>query len=108
MEIAKMLTISTAHITKETADKLNYEYEDVTEEDYYQNSFCFNTGITIYLKDVFGWFICIPDATILDESAIPDDLRDCLSFALKNGCDWLCLDCDGETVDELPTFEWEE
>lgn len=108
MEISKMLTLSTAHITKETADKLDFEYEDSTYDEYCENSICFNGGFSLYRKDCFGWFIHIPHESMLDEPIIPDDLRDCFIFAKNNGCDWLCLDADGLIEKSLKTYEWEE
>ena len=29
-----------------------------------------------------------------------------IELARQNGCRWLCLDCDGEIVPELPTYDW--
>ena len=38
----------------------------------------------------------------------PACLKDCMRFARKNGCDLLCLDCDGPVVDDLPLYEWDK
>lgn len=105
MEISKMLTLSTAHITKETADKLDLDCKPVSPEDYWQHSFCFDLGLSIFPKDDFGWFLWIPSA---DRAALPDDLKQCIELALANGCDWLCLDSDGLIEKSLKTYEWEE
>jgi len=92
MEITKMLTISTAHITKETADLLNIEPDND------------NMQLSVYNKADFGWFIYVN--IDLDNRNIPDDLRRCLDLAKDNDCNWLCLDCDGEVVDGLDVYEW--
>lgn len=105
MEIAKMLTLSTAHITKETADKLDYDCQPVAAEEYLEHSFCFDLGISIFPKADFGWFLWIP---IADRSRLPPDLSQCVELALANNCEWLCLDVDGLIEKSLKTYEWEE
>lgn len=91
MEISKMLTISTAHIRPETAKFLDKEEKEC------------GTGLIVYNKSEFGWFVFVPDAGCLDT---PIDLHECLLLAHLNGCDWLCLDRDGERVDDLQEYEW--
>lgn len=92
MEIAKMLTISTAHITAETATKLDLEPN--TDE----------MQLSVYRKSDYGWMIWVNFN--LDNCNATDDLRKCLELAKANNCEWLCLDCDGEIVDELDKYEW--
>jgi len=29
-------------------------------------------------------------------------------LAAQRGADWVNLDCDGDTVDELETYDWQE
>ena len=89
MEIYKMLVMSTGHITKTTSKLLSEEA----------------VGIVVYKKDEYGWFVVVSDWRDNEES-IPDDLKTCLAFAEENGCEWLCLDCDGEEYDALPTYSW--
>ena len=95
MEISKMLTISTAHITEETANKLDREINENI------------IGLCVYEKTDFGWFIHVPD----DLEEVVESLRDlceCLLLAKDLGCEWLCLDCDGEVLSYLDTYEWQE
>lgn len=87
MEISKMLTVSTAHINKETAKMLDGDID-----------------IVIYDKGVYGWFIHIPDDP--EEYNIPQELLKLMKFAKDLDCDWLCLDSDGEILDYLETYEW--
>lgn len=93
MDIQKMLTISTEHITQSTADMLTYD------KDTYQHGLC------VYDKEEYGWFIPVWDELLKDYDG-PDDLLRCIRYALVNGCQWLCLDCDAETVEDLPTYDW--
>lgn len=93
MEITRCLTISTAHITKET--------ERVLSGNSYTNELC----LSVYDKADYGWWICIDDDDI-DPDTIPADLLACIRLAHANKCEWLCLDCDGEVLDVLPTYDW--
>ena len=96
MEISKMLTISTAHISTETAAKL-----DLTQE---VNG---DIGIVYFNKGDYGWFIWLSDDDFYyEDKKIPSDLLDVMKFAKNNGCSWLCLDCDGEILNCLKTFDW--
>ena len=38
---------------------------------------------------------------------VPEDLLNLLVWAARKGYYWVRLDCAGDTVEELPTFEWE-
>ena len=115
-ETAKILTMSTAHITPETSDLLD---KDVCEE---------LSGICVYPKigmpvdqirkvsdplisgSDFGWWIHIPQddvsADLHELKSLPGDLFACISYANAHGCEWLCLDRDGSTVSGLPEYDW--
>lgn len=86
LEITKMLTISTAHISEETNQLLLDEEVDVT---------CFGL-------DEYGWLIL----SYGPEENLPEDLAACLKFADDHGCAWLRLDSDGMIVDGLEVFDW--
>lgn len=91
--ITKCMEISTGHITEETAKRLN----DLDRR--------WNMDLSIYDKEEFGWWIYVNDY-IKKNDCIPDDLWQCIQYAKKNGCGWLCLDCDAEVDSEIPTYEW--
>ena len=94
LEIAKMLIISTAHVSQETAKLLEGgDYKDVSELP------------LMFTWGDYGWLIwadCEPE----EENGFPDDLQRCMDFSSKNGCAWLRLDCDGDQVDGLEYFDW--
>lgn len=93
MEICKMLTISTIHISRETSNMLDEDLLPVTE----------------FKKGNYGWFIFCPENLIVfynNGKDIPDDLWKCMLFACEKSCSWLCLDCDGNEVAELPVYIW--
>lgn len=91
-DITKMVTISTAHIKESTTSFLDE-----------------TLLLPVYPSDYF-YMIWIEDDTepYLKpfKNAIPNDLWDCIMFAHNLGCQWLCLDRDGEIMDELPVYEW--
>lgn len=93
MEIARILTLSTAHITSETADLLDNAENHI--------------DLTIYPKGEYGWFIYISD-DIEKVFNVPVDLKKCLVFANHHKCKWLCLDRDGNTTIALPMYIWED
>lgn len=99
-DICKMITISSAHITEETAKAL--DKEPVTNK----------YGLSVYNKSDYGWFIYLPenirksdDKESSEEETLPKDLKACIKFADNKECEWLCIDFDGPEVD-LPIYEW--
>lgn len=92
LDITKTLTVSIVHIKRETASYL--EKEDHEE-------------LIVYTKGEYGWFIYIGSEYLEEElEYAPEDLVQVIRFAQKQDCQWLVLDCDGEEVHELPTYEW--
>lgn len=93
LDIAKILTLSTAHIKPETTTMLDNEPN--TD----------NLGLSVYDKAGYGWFIYI-DSVIDDTfNHLPEDLKACIAFAKEQECEWLCLDADGEEIEELNTYQ---
>lgn len=95
MTIERVLTVSTAHISAETDEKLcNGDMDEA--------------GMTVYEKGDFGYWIFVdPVAEVFwFKNEIPDDLMQCIKLAQSMDCSWLCLDCDADILPELPTYEW--
>lgn len=93
MEISKMLILSTAHITEKTAKELDYAIGRIDS----------GVDLCVYEKKDYGYFVHIPDDW--DERIIPSDLVDCLRLAVNDGCEWLCLDRDGEITSLLFAYK---
>lgn len=93
LEISKMLTLSTAHITQKTSERLEKDPDDN------------NLGLCVY-PTTYGWFIMINEQTIKNTEHLPKELANLIKFANDLGCSALCLDCDGTKVDYLETFDW--
>ena len=101
LEIERVLTISMAHIDKETAKELDRKGSDTY-------------GLVVYPKGKYGWWIYIPEKweDFRGEmpwevylKTLPEGLANCISLALENGCKWLCLDRDGDNGG-LPEYDW--
>lgn len=94
LEISKVLTVSTSHITEEVAKQLDRESK--TNE----------YALSVYNKDDYGWWICVPEDCKSVCGHIPSCLRKLIELATTNDCNWLCIDCDGPEVDGLETYSW--
>lgn len=113
-----MLNISTANISKGTAEYLD---QSVTEQ---------MSGIVVYSKiglplevikdalpeeidqESYGWFIYIPQDDRSDDlhelKDLPADLFECIKYADEHGCAWINFDPVYDSVGELPEYEWED
>lgn len=94
-EFTQMLTISTLHVSEETAEKLDAVCDDSMAVDHWMPP--------VYEKDGYGWFIYV-DPDRMDED-IPTDLKAVLTYAATSGCTWLCMDVDADPIPELPVYE---
>lgn len=93
LEINKILTLSTGHLTNKTC---NTWLPQMIE----------STAIPAYEKGEFGWLVFAwSDSSSLDEPDYPNDLRVCLAFAQEHDCLWVNFDADGPIVDGLPVYE---
>ena len=90
-EISSLITISSAHISDESAEMLDKEAE--------KN----NLGLSVF-KYEYGWRIYIPEESENVPENIPEDIATCMSYAAEHNCLWLTIDGDGETVQELPVY----
>ena len=86
-EKQSVAVISTAHLTPETANMLNEGSMNPT---------------TAPTPTRYGWLVI----TNIVDKATPPDLQKLLDWARKQGCLYLMLDCDADTVDALPQYDW--
>lgn len=88
MEIAKMLVLSTSHLT---ADTCNRYLPDM-------RSRC-------YLRGDFGYFLYANDEPHEDD---PADLITVLAFAAGAGVEWVLFDRDAPETRGLPVYDWDK
>ncbi len=94
LEIVKMVTLSTWHVTSESYHKL---FEDKID-----SLVSFPKGTTDGYE--YGVFVYIPE--VCGEDSLPQDIMKCVEFARENECKWIMFDCDAYTIAELPIYEW--
>lgn len=90
--LGKYLDISTSHLKEETLNSLS--------ENKMPYSYDYKEGI----------FISVPDKDIIGKEIrnLPSDLVVLLEYAWENDVLLIRLDTDGEVVDDLPVYEWDE
>jgi hypothetical protein len=90
LEISRMLTVSTAHITGGDSDLLADPY----------------AGIVSY-STPYGWLVF---TEIMEDDCGFDPaspaLKKILALAKDHGCEWVRFDESGPEIDGLETFEW--
>lgn len=97
LDIVKMLTVSTCHVTKKTFDAL------------YQDGITNKIGLPVYGKSTcdnkinYGLYVYLDNA---EKANIPEDLAPLIKLAQDNGCAILCLDSDGMVLDDTEIFDW--
>ena len=92
MEIARMWTLSTAHISRETDKWLIGQVKEPTE------------GLCVY-KKTGGYFVYVPDDFDYEEMNLPEDIETIIAFAIRSGVDWICLDSDGPIENGFKTYK---
>lgn len=93
LEISKMLTVSTAHLTEDDAVYLARSCYFEAEDD-----------LVVYAKGDYGWFVYIPYD--LNEYNLSKNLKHIFTLAKIFECIWICFDEDGCVIEELNTYDW--
>jgi hypothetical protein len=103
--VERMLTISTAHVSKATAAWLNEVLETWADKKTPEIP-----SVSVYGHGSYGWQINVPTEEgsweEIVKSAAPTDLVACMAAARNRGCYWLLLDADAEQLDDLTTYDW--
>ena len=95
MDYGKHLILSTAHVTHKTSETLT-GWASLPAE----------LQPLVVASTWYGWFVSTFEVEGEPARSIPAELADIQRFARGLGCDYVLLDCDAETVGELPTFSW--
>ena len=97
-EICNMMILSTAHIAEEDNDLL------CSRESRWDGEKPLH--IT-HAPAEYGYFVWTgTHANLVRESGFSSAFLAVLEYARDRGCRYLYLDRDGESVDDLPTFNW--
>ncbi|BCM87786.1 hypothetical protein [Methylobacterium indicum] len=95
LETPKMLVLRTSHVERRTSLRLDKVLSS-------KGPICFNKG-------EYGWFIPIIPWNEMDQAERANwtpDLMAIRRLAENNGCTWIMLDRDADTIDVLTTYEW--
>jgi hypothetical protein len=84
VEIARMWTLSTAHLRERTCNE-------------------WLSSSVAYPKSEYGWFVPVPHD---DEDDCPNELTEIFRQAREKGVRWIMFDCDGPIYDPLVVFDW--
>ena len=96
LKYLKYLDLSTAHITKEDSEMLSDHDE------------CHRGGLVVYDYE-YGFFIPVCDeldGVQIRQAGFSDALAYIVELCQEQKIDLIRLDCDGEEIEGLPTFEW--
>lgn len=89
MAIRNILELSTSHLTKDTAERMDNGHYCICRYDY---------GALVYVDP---WQVAHYKTT-----SWPKDLIVCIEYALLLNCDYILFDSDEEPIEDLPTYEW--
>lgn len=102
MEITKMLTISTGHVQKKTANALT----DWLGELYYPKLKGIWVTKIIGNSTPFGWDIKVPDDLKTLHKNTPPEIRAAMHLAQLYDCTWVRYESSAPYVDELTQWFW--
>ncbi|EQB16520.1 MULTISPECIES: hypothetical protein [Sphingobium] len=95
LRVGRHLVISTSHIRPATADLLDQWAPMISESR--------PLGVA---EAGHGWFVLTDPLDVVEREMVPAELWAAISFARAQGCRWLLLDRDADTVAGLDTFDW--
>ncbi|PAF27305.1 hypothetical protein CHH61_04035 [Shouchella clausii] len=90
-EIQSMLVLSTEHLPEKDRRWLDDQAQHNTDHQ-----------LVVYPKAEYGWLILVTEDST--KETIPKSIANLLQFTHSLACSWLMLDCDANTIDELPTY----
>ena len=98
-EISQMLTLSTAHLSRETREAMS------------DPDFIDEVAPAIYPKTIlgttYGWFVYMARCADQDDEdfkTLPEDLTAAIALANKLNCSVICFDADADPVENLTTY----
>ncbi|MFS0782729.1 hypothetical protein [Bacillus sp. 1P06AnD] len=97
--VEKILTLSSAHVTKETKDWLDKQAK-LTHDG--------QMDFSVFPKEDDGWFIPLNERIVTEEleekRKIPVEFFDVINYAIRHQCKWLLIDHEGDIIEELNQY----
>ncbi|WP_019240655.1 MULTISPECIES: DUF5983 family protein [Bacillus] len=98
--IENILSLSTAHITKETETWLIKQALLSAEG---------KMDVSVFEKVGDGWFIPVNERVFTEEikvtHSIPVEFFDIYNYAVTHKCKWILIDREGDIMEELPQYQ---
>lgn len=94
--LSKIITLSTWHISSPTDGFIRHIYEK-------ENKSIINIGLKACYDFDYGLIVYISDEW--DKNITPDDLRDCINYALQNECKWIHFSQHVVPIPILKTYD---
>jgi len=92
-EVVKFMDVSTAHITKTDAEKLDSS----------NNAAC---GELSFDRFEYGYYVYIPDQSTTDRLPMSSAFKTLMHYARESGFRAVKLDCDATNYPQLASFTW--
>lgn len=90
-QVESMLVVSTAHMTEE-------EGRAVTSGDHWAKpTFARDEGFMFHRDSL---------SQEGDSITLSAGFFGCIKRAHDLGCDWIMFDCDGDVIEDIPSYEW--
>lgn len=119
LDLEKALVVTTAHVTKETAQKLNQiaavnatiaiDLETVPEiVAIKENMDPWQTEMPIVAGFQYGWIVStyLPEDKSSEDTGRPKDLEAVLEYARQNDINLVLFDRDADPVEDLKLYDW--
>ena len=103
MQIDKILSVSTGHVTKEEADAFARYRPHISPKDYPEGK-----PMPFMIGD-WGWlFHVVPEAYADDHDydKASEGFQSVMAIARKNSCEYVRFDCDAAKIVGIPTYDW--
>lgn len=93
MSTFKVLDLSTAHLPERLAA---------------WDNLCSVPGVLVVMHSEYAYLIHVPDTDDQwsDRDLCPAEVAMVIMYARDRDCDYILLDGDGSTCEDLPTWEW--
>lgn len=104
MNIQKFLDISTGHMQRHDDELLTFEV-DTPASSFPLRVIGHDYGYWVRVP-LGGEDVLISHVNDLLELGFSDDFINLLKAAAKEGCWWINFDCDADTVENFPLFNW--
>jgi hypothetical protein len=105
--VARILDITTGHVSKEGAEFLDHTLK-ASQGFWLDSPECpRDVWVPVYSRGQYGWFIGVPEDTKdLTGEQGAESIVALLNYANAHNIAWILLDCDSDAVPGLHLYDW--